>query len=59
MVVAPDGTAADSLTKAVAVLGHGRGLALLQDHAGTAGLVLRLVDGQVEIEETANFKNFE
>jgi len=60
IVVAADGISADSLTKAVAVLGPRRGLTFLEtNYPKAAALVLRQVDGKAEIEETANFKQFE
>ena len=59
IVVARDGISADSLTKAVAVLGPGRGLELLAEYPDAAALVLRPVDGKIQIEESHNFKSFE
>ncbi len=59
IVVARDGISADSLTKAVAVLGPKRGLALVAEYPDAATLVLRPVDGKIEFEESTNFKTFE
>lgn len=61
IVVARRGIDADSLTKAVAVLGPGRGLSFLEKYTpGGAALVMRPADdGRMEFEETANFKSFE
>jgi thiamine biosynthesis lipoprotein len=59
IVVAHDGISADSLTKAVAVLGPGRGLTFLDKYPNAAALVVRQVDGQTKVEETPNFKDFE
>ena len=59
IVVARDGITADSLTKAVAVLGPGRGLELVAEYPDAAALVLRPVDGKIEQEESTNFRSFE
>lgn len=59
IVVARTGIAADSLTKAVAVLGPGRGLKLLAQYPDTAALVLRPVNGKIVQEESHNFRSFE
>jgi thiamine biosynthesis lipoprotein len=59
IVVAPDGISADCLTKAVAVLGPGRGLKFVEQFPRTAALVVRQVDGETQTEESPNFKDFE
>jgi thiamine biosynthesis lipoprotein len=59
IVVAQDGMTADSLTKAVAVLGPKRGLALVSEYPNAAALVLRPQNGKIEFEESSNFKEFE
>lgn len=61
IVVARHGIDADSLTKAVAVLGPGRGLSFLEKYNPQgAALVLRPNSAaEMEFEETPNFKSFE
>ncbi|HVU86037.1 MAG TPA: FAD:protein FMN transferase [Pirellulales bacterium] len=59
IVVARDGITADSLTKAVAVLGPGQGLELVTEYPGAAALVLRPADGKIVQEESSNFRSFE
>ncbi|MBN2577416.1 MAG: FAD:protein FMN transferase [Pirellulales bacterium] len=50
-VVAPDGTTADGLSTAACVLGHRRGLALIEDTPGAAAYFLRAAGNNEKIEE--------
>ena len=54
-VVAPNGTAADSLASAVSVLGPERGLALIEVTAGAAALVVQFVGNDVSSAESPRF----
>ncbi len=54
-VIAPDGITADSLTKAVAVLGPEKGFAVLKKYEGVSGRHVRLADDGVEVKTTPGF----
>ncbi|MEX0714416.1 MAG: FAD:protein FMN transferase [Pirellulales bacterium] len=58
-VVAADCMTADSLATAVCVLGPEKGLALIEDTAGAAGLLVRRVGDRVETAESSGFDRFE
>ena len=58
-VIAPDCTVADSYTKAVSVLGRERGLALIDATPGAAAIVVRAVDGPVELFESKRVQDFD
>lgn len=55
-VVAPDCITADSITKAVLVLGPKAGLELIEHTPGTAALIVRAPEGKVEVHESARVK---
>jgi thiamine biosynthesis lipoprotein len=57
IVVAPEGMAADGLTKAVAVLGHQRGLRLIDQTPQTAAQVTRAPHSQIEQYESVRWKD--
>ena len=56
-VVAPDGIAADGLTKAVGVLGPQQGLKIIEETPGTAAMLLRRPRDKVERYESSRWKN--
>jgi thiamine biosynthesis lipoprotein len=56
-VIAPDGITADSLTKAVSVLGPKDGLRLIESTPGTAARVVRKPNDQIEIYESSRFRH--
>lgn len=58
-VVAPDCTTADSYATAVSVLGPERGLKLIEDTAGAAALIVRVVDGRRETHESKRLREWE
>ena len=51
-------TIADSYTKAVAVLGPARGLALIDETPGAAAIVVRAPDGKVETYESKRLADY-
>jgi thiamine biosynthesis lipoprotein len=51
-------TTADSYTKAVAVLGPARGLALIDDTPGAAAIVVRAPEGKVELHESKRLAEY-
>ncbi|MGL4552836.1 MAG: FAD:protein FMN transferase, partial [Gemmataceae bacterium] len=54
-VVAPDGITADSLTKAVAVLGPGKGFAVLAKYKGASGRFVRRTAEGTAVEASPGF----
>lgn len=58
-VVAADCITADSLATAVCVLGPEKGLELIEDTAGAAGLLVRRVAERLETVESRRFDRFE
>jgi len=56
-VIAPDGITADSLTKAVAVLGPEKGFAVLKKYAGVSGRHVRKTDTGVEVKRSAGWRD--
>lgn len=56
-VVAPDCITADSLTKAVLVLGPKAGLELIDSKPGIAAMIVRAPEGKAEIYESARVKD--
>jgi thiamine biosynthesis lipoprotein len=57
-VLAPNCTVADSYTKAVAVLGPAKGLALIDETPGAAAIVVRAPAGKVETFESKRLGEF-
>ncbi len=57
-VLARNCTIADSYTKAVAVLGPARGLALIDDTPGAAAIVVRAPEGEVETHESKHLGDY-
>lgn len=57
IVVGPSGMAADAITKAVGVLGHERGLKLIDETAGMAALINRKPGKAVERYESRTWKS--
>jgi thiamine biosynthesis lipoprotein len=55
-VVAPDCITADSITKAVLVLGPTAGLELIERTPGAAALIVRAPDGTAEVHESHRVK---
>lgn len=55
-VVAPDCITADSITKAVLVLGPKAGMELIERTPGAAALIVRAPEGRVEVYESARVK---
>jgi thiamine biosynthesis lipoprotein len=56
-VVAPDCITADSITKAVLVLGPTAGLALIDATPGAAAIIVRAPNGQAEVHESLRAKD--
>ena len=54
-VIAPDGITADSLTKAVAILGAKKGFAVLTRYEGVSGRLVKKTDDGVEVEASPGF----
>jgi thiamine biosynthesis lipoprotein len=54
-VLAPDGITADSLTKAVAVLGPEKGFAVLKKYRGASGRHVQLTDGKATVTTSPGF----
>jgi thiamine biosynthesis lipoprotein len=57
-VVAPSGTASDSLATAVSILGEKAGLALIEDTPGIAALIVRQTEQGEQTLSSKRFKNF-
>jgi len=55
-VVAPHGLDADGLDTAASVLGCARGLALIDSHRATAGLIIEKMNGSVTASTSAGFR---
>ena len=58
-LIAPDCMTADSVTKAIAVLGPARGLKLVAAIPGAEVLIRRVVDEKLETVESPGFKKYE
>lgn len=58
-IVARDCTAADSYATAVCVMGMDRGLKIVEETPGMAGIVLRVVDGKSETRVSQRLKEYE
>lgn len=58
-VIAPDGTTADSLASAISVLGPEKGIKLTNNKPGTACLILRHENGQLNSYESQCFSCYE
>lgn len=58
-VIAPNGTASDSLATTVCVLGTQRGFDLVESIPGAEAFVVRVVDGKVRTSATPGFAQFE
>ncbi len=58
-VIAPDGTTADSLASAISVLGPEKGIKLINNKPGTACLILRHENGQLNSYESQCFSCYE
>ncbi len=56
MVVGPSGISADAITKAVGVLGHEKGLKLIEETPGMAAMVTRAPNGRIEHYESSRWK---
>lgn len=56
-VVARDGATADTLDTAACVLGPQRGLKLIDETEGAAALIVRAVEGEARVYESARFKD--
>ncbi|MFM7151413.1 MAG: FAD:protein FMN transferase, partial [Gemmataceae bacterium] len=55
MVVAPDGTTADNLTKVVAILGPDKGFPIIEKQRGASARLVRKIDDRVEVATTSRF----
>ena len=55
-VVGPDGLSTDGLSSAVAMLGPEKGMKLIENTPGAAGLIVRIVDGKEIVSESAKWK---
>lgn len=58
-VIAPDGTTADSLASAISVFGPEKGIKLINNKPGTACLILRHENGQLNSYESHCFSYYE
>lgn len=57
-VIAPNGTAADALTKIVAVHGPERGFAILKRVPAVSARCARMVDRRLTVQETSDFSKY-
>ncbi len=55
-VVGPDGLSTDGLSSAAAILGPEKGMKLIEDTCGVAGLMVRVVDGKEMVYESSRWK---
>jgi thiamine biosynthesis lipoprotein len=55
-VVGADGLSTDGLSSAAAVLGPEKGMKLIEDTPGAAGLMVRIVDGKEMVCESSRWK---
>ncbi|MCE5267787.1 MAG: FAD:protein FMN transferase [Planctomycetaceae bacterium] len=55
-VVGPDGLSTDGLSSAAAILGPEKGMKLIDDTPGAAGLMVREIDGKEIVQESARWK---
>jgi thiamine biosynthesis lipoprotein len=55
-VVHPNGTIADGLSSALAVIGPEKGLKLIDDTPGAAALFVRVVEGKEEVHQSRGWK---
>jgi FAD:protein FMN transferase len=55
-VVGPSGLGTDGLSSAAAVLGPEKGLKLIDNTAGVAGLIVRIVDGKEQVVESQKWR---
>ncbi|MEN6458521.1 MAG: FAD:protein FMN transferase [Thermoguttaceae bacterium] len=55
-VVGPDGLSTDGLSSAAAILGPEKGMKLIEDTPGAAGLMVSVVDGKETVRESSRWK---